>query len=319
MEVTFKIYRNPGQNGEVSYQPYTLDISPDASVLEGLVRIREELDGSVAFRGSCYRGFCGDCSLRVNRRGVISCLVPIKKIVQNGELVVEPVRNVTTVKDLLYDTDRLLWDKYKKVHPWLEPRSDWPEVIDDEAMKRVRLAMRCTMCGFCDEGCTVIDVDRDFIGPAALTKAWRFVYDPRDGATAERLQEISEPRGLWDCVHCWEASEHCPVGIEPTHRIMELRDRALRYGIKSGKQNPKTARHYDSFAASVRQTGWLDERRLALESEGLKGYLTLLPTGLRALRRGKAPLRHPKRPGAEAIARIFEKYEQSVQAEQKKG
>jgi len=319
MEVTFKVYRGEGQDGKPSYQSYPLEVRPESTVMEGLVQIREEQDGSLAFRGGCYRGFCGDCSLRVNRKGVVSCLVPIGSIEKDGELLIEPVRNVDTVKDLVYDMDRLLWDKFEKVQPWLQPREDWPEAIADEELAPVRLAMRCTMCGFCDEGCTVIDVDRDFIGPAALTKAFRFVFDPRDKAAPERLAGISEREGLWDCVHCFEASEHCPMAIDPTYRIMELRDVAIRHGIKSGKGNQKNARHYDSFASSVRRTGWLDERRLALESEGFIGYLTMLPTGLKAIQRGKAPLRHRSRLSAGAVGRIFEKQDRKAAAARKNG
>ena len=109
--------------------------------------------------------------------------------------------------------------------------------VTEEALEPVRLAMRCTMCGLCDEGCTVIDVDKDFLGPAALTKLYRTVKDPRDTQTKERFVDAGGRRGLWDCVHCWEASEHCPWGINPTHLIMEMRDQSIALGVKSGQDN----------------------------------------------------------------------------------
>ena len=170
------------------------------------------------------------------------------------------------------------------------------------------------MCGLCDEGCTVVAVDGNFVGPAALTKAYRAIFDPRDGRQAEHLRSISEPEGIWDCTHCFEANGHCPLGIEPTDRIFDIRDEAIRQGVRSGKANPKIRRHYDSFVESVKRSGWLDEGRLALESEGLlnvRGLMKLLPTAARAIVRGKAPLPylHRRRPGADAIRRIVEKAE----------
>lgn len=316
METTFKVYRYDSEaGGKPTFQPYTLSLPDDATVLDGLVKIREEMDGSLAFRASCNRGFCGECTLRINRGGRLACITRVASTVtKDGEVTVEPVRNVRVLKDLVYDVDALLWKKIKSVEPWLRPAGVSPEreyILPDEQLQPVRNAMKCYYCGLCDEGCTVIPVDRAFLGPAALTKAYRFVFDPRDGARAERLWALGEPRGMWDCVHCFEADEHCPRGIEPTHRIIDLRDAAVGMGIKSGTKNPQVARHYDSFAASVKKSGWLDEGRLALETWGVGRIFDLLPMAWRAFLRGKLPIpyHHPKRPGAERITRIFEKVE----------
>jgi len=81
----------------------------------------------------------------------------------------------------------------------------------------------------------VIPFDNTFLGPAALTKAYRFAFDPRDGARARRLRAVGEPRGMWDCVHCYEADEHCPRGIDPTQRIIDLREMAVGLGPAKGK------------------------------------------------------------------------------------
>jgi succinate dehydrogenase / fumarate reductase iron-sulfur subunit len=173
--------------------------------------------------------------------------------------------------------------------------------------------MSCHYCGLCDEGCTTLPVDFDFLGPAALTKASRFVSDPRATDVGERLKILEGAKGIWDCVHCFEADEHCPRGIQPTQRIVALRDLAFKRGIT----NEKVARHHKSFAASVKESGWVDEGRLAIEAEGLTnipGLLKLLPTAVKAVVRGKAPMPyvHARRPGADRIRRIFEKGEQKT-------
>ena len=172
------------------------------------------------------------------------------------------------------------------------------------------------MCWLCDEGCTTMVVDRKFVGPAALTKAYRVVADPRDSRTTERLRNLSDVHGLWDCCHCFEASEHCPKAIDPTDRIFDLRDRAIKENIGSPTV-PTVRNHYRSFAASVKADGWLDEARLAIDTEGgplnIMGQLKQLPLGFKAWRRGKLPkpyLFHKKREGADKIKRIFEKWEE---------
>lgn len=319
MQTIFKVSRfNPETGEKAQLMTYSITMAEGATVLDGLKSIRDEHDPSLAFRANCERGSCGDCALRVNKKGVFGCTAKIAAVVgKDGVVTVEPIRNVPVLKDLVYDMDTFLWRKLKAVAPGItartpEPIEEYP--VAEAAMAKVRTAMGCVMCGLCDEGCTVVAVDGNFVGPAALTKAYRAIFDPRDGRQAERLRSISEPTGIWDCTHCFEANGHCPLGIEPTDRIFDIRDEAIRQGIHSGKTNPKVRRHYDSFVNSVKRSGWLDEGRLALESEGLlnvRGLMQLLPTAARAIVRGKAPLPyfHRRRPGAAAIQRIVEKAE----------
>jgi succinate dehydrogenase / fumarate reductase iron-sulfur subunit len=234
----------------------------------------------------------------------------------DGEVTVEPVRIIQPVKDMMYDMEEMVYRKYKSVEPWIEPVEPQPDrehLVPNEVIQDLRKVMSCTMCWLCDEGCTTMVVDRKFVGPAALTKAYRAVADPRDGRTKERLHHLSEAQGMWDCCHCYEATEHCPKGIDPTERIFALRNRAIKVGAGS----PTVRNHYTSFAASVKADGWLDETRLAIETEGgltnIKGQLKQLPLGIKAFRRNKMPkpyLLHKKRPGADKIKGIFEKWEE---------
>jgi len=259
MEITLKVRRQDPQSGvEPAQQTYQVDVPPNSTVFDALAQVREDQDGSLAFRGSCSRGFCGDCVMRANGRLTLMCLLRVDRIVRDGAIAVEPAPYAKPVRDVQIDNQQFLWDKYRSVQPWLRTNGAAPQDVTEEAMAEVRKTMRCTMCGLCDFGCTVIDVDTSFLGPAALTKVYRFLVDPRDTATKERLQEMGEPKGMWDCVHCWEASEHCPYGIDPTHRIMDMRDLAMREGVKSGTQNPMVGRHMDSFENSVSESGWLD-------------------------------------------------------------
>src|SRR5579885_141156 len=304
MQAKFSVYRKePGDNAKPGRSTYTVELADDATVMDALLKIRDEQDPTLGFRGSCLHGYCGDCTVRVNGKAMFACTGKVAELAKKGDISVEPIRNMPVVKDLIQDWDAFLWHKIDATRPWLEPNAA-PEngepAIPDSVMAKVRQAMSCFYCGLCDEGCTVLPVDFAFVGPAALTKASRFLYDPRDTATKERLAILERPKGMWDCVHCFEASEHCPREIAPTERIMEMRDEAFRHGIT----NEKVARHHHSFHASVKRTGWVDEGRLAIESEGManiRGLMRLLPTAAKAVVRGKAPIpfMHHKRPGAD--------------------
>ena len=319
MEVTFKVHRyDPSNDGDGEFQAYSLDFEEDASVLDALVRIREDQDSTLAFRGTCRTGFCGDCTMRINRRNNIACATNVGKVAKDGEITVEPIRLIGRLRDMMYHMDAMVYDKYKATDPWIvtgEPQPEREHIVPNEVIQDLRKVMSCTMCWLCDEGCTTMVVDKKFMGPPPLTKGDRAVSDPRDSKTAERLSKLGDKHGLWDCCHCFEASEHCPKGIDPTQRIFQLRDRAIKENI--GNPSVSTVRnHYRSFAASVKAHGWLDEARLAVETEGLtniKGQLKQLPLALKAFRKGKRPLPyflHPKIEGAREISDIFEKWEE---------
>jgi succinate dehydrogenase / fumarate reductase iron-sulfur subunit len=316
MEFNFKVRRyDPSTDGQSHMQAYTLDIEEDASVLDALMRIREEQDSTLAFRGTCRSGFCGDCTMRISRRNRIACCTSVTQALRDDQITIEPVRIINVAKDMMFDMGAMVYDKYQAVEPWIEPSEPLPQkehMVPNEVIQDLRKVMSCTMCWLCDEGCTTMVVDRKFLGPAALTKAYRAVADPRNTGSLEALRTASADRGVWDCCHCFEATEHCPKGIDPTERIFALRNRS----IKAESGIPSVKAHYKSFAASVKTHGWLDETRLAIDTEGgptnLARQLKQLPLGLKALKRGKFPwpyFLHPKRPGADRIKRIFRIWE----------
>jgi len=316
MEVTYKVHRkDPENGGQTSYSTYNVDLPEDATVLDGLLKIRDEQDDTLAFRASCCQGYCGECSVRINYSAKLTCTTKIAAVTKKApEVLLDPVRNIPVIKDLVFDMDAFLWDKMKQLKPWMEPDDEFADtenLVAESDMARVRQTASCYHCGLCDEGCAVLPVDFNFLGPAALVKAHRFVTDPREKGMKEevRMKVVQQPKGLWDCVHCYEANSKCPRGLTPSNKIMEMRDVAFTSGIT----HQKVARHHASFINSVKHSGWLDERKLAMETEGMtniSGLMKLLPTAARALRRGKMPGRHEKRPGADQIRRILEKAEE---------
>ncbi len=312
MEITLVVQRfDPDVDTATRKQSYQFEIDGDATLLDAMRKVQEEQDPSLAFRGHCATGLCGDCAMRAAGESVLACCTTMTALTKKGpEVPVVPIRNMPILKDMVYDMEKFLFAKVKAVQPWLSdgdaPREEY--IVADKDLEEVRRSIECVMCGLCDEGCVVINVDDSYLGPAAITKGFRFTYDPRDHNLGERLALLDGKGGVWDCASCFEANGHCPKNLRPTDKVLEVREQSIRHGI----QNPGAARHYNSFAASVESSGWLDEGRLALESEGLTnipGLLRLAPTAIRAIRKGKAPLPylHHKRPGADQIRRIFQK------------
>jgi len=176
-------------------------------------------------------------------------------------------------------------------------------------MLNLNTTVACIMCGACVSDCLSMEADPNFLGPAALAKAYRYVGDPRDGHKAERLAMLSQYSGIWDCTHCFACVEVCPKEVGPMDWIIELR----REAEAAGNTDYNGVRHSKVFSESVSESGWLDEGRLALDSFGkVSDKMAMVPVGLRAMFKGKMPKTGPfhyKRPGSEHVQRLFEELE----------
>ena len=315
MEVTLSVGRfDPDSDQPAPYfQQYELELDESATVLDGLIAIREEIDGTLALRCSCRSAICGSCAMRINGHATLACNTKVVDAMRGHDstIVVEPAGNMQVIKDLVVDFQPF-WDKVRAVEPWLKSEAVPPEgeyIASNESMLHLAGVMSCIMCGACVSDCTVLEVDSNFLGPAALAKAYRFVADPRDDEDSSRLGALNEYGGVWDCTRCMQCVEVCPKDVDPMGRIMALRDRAM----EAGYTNTYGARHAQAFADSVEHSGWLDEMRLAINSFGifnLKEMFKLLPVGIRAQLAGKRPpIFHKSIPGVEHVRRIFEKVE----------
>jgi len=320
MRFTLNVRRyDPEQpNPQPYYQQYEVDQPEMASVLDCLIHIREYVDGTLALRCSCRSAICGSCMMRINGQARLACKTRAKEMMRQSHVItVEPGGNLAVIKDLIVDMS-LFWDHIRRVKPWLVGREPVPEReyderygVTNEKMMDLAVAMNCIMCGACVSDCTVLEVDKNFLGPAALAKAYRFVDDPRDAATHARLKELSEYSGIYDCTHCFFCVEVCPKDVAPMDRILDIRERAAKAGIT----NNAGYRHAKAFSDIIKSSGILDEPMLLMRSIGLNPIEQLknVPGGLRLLRSGKMPLAsgpfHHKIPGHERVKRIFEKVE----------
>ena len=314
MEVTVKVKRfDPeGEDPAPYWADYNIEVDRFTTVLDTLIKIREDIDGSLALRCSCLSAICGSCAMRINGHASLACKIRVSDISSGEEPVtVEPAGVMPVIKDLVVDMTPF-WDKVKAVEPWLQPQGPEPEgeyIAPNEDMLHLAGVMDCIMCGACVSDCTVLEVDPNFLGPAALAKAYRFVADPRDSEDKSRLKALSEYAGIWDCTRCYECVQVCPKGVAPMDRIMSLRDKAMR----AGHDKKIGARHTDAFVELVGHSGWLDELRLPVKTVGMfnmPALLNFLPVGLRALKKGKMPpIFHKMLPNVENVRRLFKRLE----------
>ena len=317
MNVNLKVKRfDPGDSeGKTWWQEYKIDAHQDSTVLDALIHVREYKDTSLALRCACRASICGSCGMKVNGSAKLVCKTRVAEVSPNGEqIVVEPMGNHPVVKDLVVSLDTF-FNQIKRVEPYLQP-DHVPEkgeyIASNESMENLLTAMNCIMCGCCVSDCTVLEVDDNFIGPAALAKAWRFVDDPRDSKRANRLKDLNDADGgIWDCTRCMQCVEVCPKGVAPMDRIMELRESALTDGLI----NTNGARHANSVNKSIKHSGRIDEFRLPIESKGyfnIKEIFSLLIPGLRMLIKKQSPSPiHHKNPNQSKVKNIFKNFEEN--------
>lgn len=317
MQTTLRVRRyNPEQDHPSAfYQDYSVEVESADSVLDGLIKVRETQDDSLALRCSCRGAICGSCGMRINGQATLACKTKVVSVASEGGTIhVEPMNNMPVIKDLVTDMSPF-WNKIRQVTPWLQTKAPPPKAeysAPAEAMNHLSGVMACIMCGVCVSDCTVLEVDSRFVGPAALAKAYRFVADPRDEATRKRLAILNEPGGMWDCTRCMECIQVCPKGVAPMDRIMSLRAKGM------GARVPSTcgSRHAEVFTDLIRKKGLLDEPMLAVRTLGLRNLpriLGMIPLVIRSFLHGKLPVTGPlHRPlsSIHQIRRIFRRTRQ---------
>jgi succinate dehydrogenase / fumarate reductase iron-sulfur subunit len=315
MDVTIKVKRFDPEAADPQpfWQDFTVEIDDKGTVLDALIKIREDNDGALSLRCSCRSSICGSCAVRINGHAGLACKTQAATAIKDGVITVEPAGNMPVIKDLVVNFDGF-WDKVMEIDPYLKPEGEEPEaeyIASNEAMLHLSNVTACIMCGSCVSDCTVMEVDPTFLGPAALAKAYRFTADPRDGdengVSTSRLEELTKPSGMWDCTRCMECVAACPKGVAPMDRIMAMRDQA----IDAGFHNTNGARHTEAFSDSVEHSGWLDELRLVPKSVGMMNVSALMgyaPIAIQALTHCKIPPNiHNKIYNAVNVKKIFDK------------
>lgn len=234
-EYTFKILRYDVKEPEIEphFESYRIKAVTGLTILMTLLRIRDEIDGTLAFRCSCRSAVCGSCAMVINGKIDLACRTQIAPFEENT-IVLEPLPNFEIIKDLIVDLTPF-WNTYEKVKPYLirktpDPEKEIPQ--SEEARRRIDQNVNCILCASCYGACPVLARDPEYLGPAALAKLERFVLDSRDERTIGSLEEINSDKGVWGCDTILRCIDACPKDVRPTDSIVGLRKALLKYKAK---------------------------------------------------------------------------------------
>jgi succinate dehydrogenase / fumarate reductase, iron-sulfur subunit len=227
MQVVMRIQRfDPDAEFEPRFQDFTVDnVAPTDAVLDILHRIKWEQDGSLTFRRSCAHGICGSCGMNINNRNMLACSVLLQDLKWKKPIRLEPLPGMSVLRDLAVDMTGF-YDKYRAVRPYLINHDAPPErerIQSNEDAESLFESAKCILCGCCTSSCPSAWTSDDYLGPAALVKAYRFVFDTRDDGEDARLDIVDSPNGVWRCHTIFNCVEACPKEIDVTGHLSRLK------------------------------------------------------------------------------------------------
>ena len=214
-------------------EPFKVEVRKGMNLLEALLRVQDEQDGTLAFRYSCRGAVCGSCAMRVNGKDVLACRTHIEDLLGKPVLI-EPLALFRVIRDLVVDMSDF-FDHYRKIEPYLQgmPISSQVEyLMEEQRRKKIDPYINCILCGICFGTCPAFKKDPEFLGPAMLAKAYRFLVDPRDRRDEEILRAVNHQQGVWGCKTVFNCVNVCPKQVPPTHGIVKMRGKILKYRIR---------------------------------------------------------------------------------------
>lgn len=232
LTLTLKILRyNPEKDARPYYKTYTLEAEPTDRILDLLEYLKGYEDGTLTFRRSCAHGVCGSDAMRINGRNMLACKVLVKDL-GTTTITIEPLMGLKVLKDLLVDMEPF-FAHYRSVMPFFEATTPPPggkERLQSPAERdRFDDTTKCILCAACTTACPSFWSSDQYLGPAAIVNAHRFIFDSRDEGAAKRLEILSDQMGVWRCRTAFNCTEACPREIHVTQAIAEVK-RALITG-----------------------------------------------------------------------------------------
>ncbi len=248
-KVTFRIKRYNPETGEVYWKDYIVPAHRGMTVLDALIWIKENVDSSLSFRYSCRMGVCGSCGVVINGTPSLACQTQVAAVAseKNPVVTVEPLYNFPVVRDLYTDFSGF-FEKHRSIMPYIIRRD--PREVDEaereflmspeEHMEIYEYSL-CIMCGLCYAACPVAASDPEYLGPQALTQAYRFIVDVRDEGADKRIAVVDTEHGCHRCHFAATCSAVCPKEVDPAAAIQRLRRIVFlrRLGLwRKGKGSP---------------------------------------------------------------------------------
>jgi succinate dehydrogenase / fumarate reductase iron-sulfur subunit len=229
--LTVKIKRyNPEGDAAPHWEQYRVDADPMDRVLDVLQNVKWEQDETLGLRRSCAHGVCGSDAMRINGTNGLACKILVKNL-RSDTITVEPILGLPVIKDLIVDM-KPFFDHYKSVLPFLinnDPAPTTERLQSPEERARFDDSTKCILCACCTTACPPFWGDQNYVGPAAIVNAHRFIFDSRDQGAAERLDILNDTEGVWRCRTVFNCTSACPRDIKVTQAIQEVK-RAMLTG-----------------------------------------------------------------------------------------
>jgi succinate dehydrogenase / fumarate reductase, iron-sulfur subunit len=224
VEVTLRIKRfNPEQDQKAHFEEYKVEVEGTDRVLDALNQVKWYQDGTLTYRRSCAHGICGSDAMRINGRNRLACKILMRDL--GKRITLEPLMGFKVEKDLLVDMEGF-FEAYKSVKPYLIA-GDAPGGGERRQSPEQRAAFddttKCILCAACTTSCPVTWVTGEFVGPAAIVNAHRFIFDSRDEGAAQRLQILNGGSGVWRCRTVFNCTDACPRDIKVTEAIEQVK------------------------------------------------------------------------------------------------
>lgn len=225
MKVTLKVFRfNPEQDKKPYFASYEIDVDPTDRVLDVLEYIKGNIDGTLSFRRSCAHGVCGSDAMRINGRNYLACKVLVQDL-GTSTITVEPILGLSVLKDMIVDMEPF-FEHFRSVLPYFindDPEPAKERLQSPEERARFDDTTKCILCAACTTSCPSFWANDQYVGPAAIVNAHRFIFDSRDQAATERLQILNDQFGVYRCHTIFNCTVACPRDIEVTKAIGEVK------------------------------------------------------------------------------------------------
>jgi succinate dehydrogenase iron-sulfur subunit len=219
-----------------AFQEFEVPRLPSQTVLDVVTHIQRALDPTLAYRYACRVGMCGSCAMTVNGVPRWTCRTHVDKVVRDDSLSIAPLRNLPVIRDLVTDMSVFFdkWARAKGQFSGSRTRHDDFDRVKPTSTERVQAnaGIECIGCGVCYSACDVVAWNPDYLGPAALNRAWTLVKDERDAAKLERLRAVAGDAGCHSCHTHMSCTERCPKHLSPTASIAGLKREILKSVVR---------------------------------------------------------------------------------------
>ncbi|MCY4239980.1 MAG: succinate dehydrogenase iron-sulfur subunit [Rhodospirillaceae bacterium] len=226
----FKIYRyDPDDHRNPRLDSYEINLDDcGPMVLDAVIKIKNEVDSTLAFRRSCREGVCGSCAFNIGGTNTLACTSFINDY--KGDIAIYPLPHMPVVKDLIPDLSQA-YAQLASVEPWLKTKTSAPErerLQSPEDRERLDGLWECVLCFSCSTSCPSYWWNGDrYLGPAVLLQAYRWLADTRDEFAGERLDNLEDPFRLYRCHTIMNCTRTCPKNLNPAKAIAEIKKMML--------------------------------------------------------------------------------------------